>query len=149
MSGIKIGKILLDLDIPTFRKIFGEEGNSPKITEEMVGEEKRNFSDLFKIMVTQKSLRRKCNNHFKVTDKYGVVFLVNFVGTINWLARLCTALKEDVELDRLVINNYQHGFIVSVFESPSEEVNVKRTYIFEPIGTRTYRFLKEAGLKER
>ena len=160
MSEAKVGKILLDLDIPTFRKTLIEEGQlSRKVIEDMVAEEKKTFSELFIRMVDQKSERRCCAKDFRVywrrlskefkvynSDK---MFLASFRDTISGIARLCTILDKDSEKVRILVNNYGHGFTVSILESPSEETVVKEIYFFEPIGRKTYSAFKKIGVEER
>ena len=149
MSEAKVGKILLDLDIPTFRKTLTEEGQvSRKSIEDMVAEEKKTFSELFIHMVEKKSERRCCAKDFRVYhgDK---MFLVSFRNTISGLVRLCTIVDSDSEKVRILVNNYGHGFTVSILESPSEETVVKEIYFFEPIGKKTYSAFKKIGLEER
>lgn len=149
MSEAKVGKILLDLDIPTFRKTLIEEGQlSRKVIEDMVAEEKKTFSELFIHMVEKKSERRCCAKDFRVYhgDK---MFLVNFRNTISGLVRLCTIVDSDLEKVRILVNNYGHGFTVSILESPSEETVVKEIYFFEPIGRKTYSAFKKIGVEER
>lgn len=149
MSEVKVGKVLLDLDIPIFRKTLLEEGLvSPEVIEEMVAEEKKTFSELFVHMVDLKSERRRCSKDFRMLHD-GMVALVSFRDTINGLVRLCTALKVDAEKVRILVNNYRHGFTVSILESPSEEAVVKDIYFFEPIGKKTYNTFKKIGLEER
>ena len=149
MSEAKVGKVLLDLDIPTFRKTLIEEGQvSQKTIEDMVAEEKRTFSELFINMVEKKSERRKCSKDFRVYhgDK---MFLVSFRNNISGIARLCTIVDSDSEKVRLLVNNYRHGFTVSILEFPSEEIVVKEIYFFEPIGKKTYNAFKKIGVEER
>lgn len=149
MSEAKVGKILLDLDIPTFRKTLIEEGQlSHKAIEDVVAEEKKTFSELFIRMVDKKSERRRCSKEFRVYhgDK---MFLVSFRNTISGIARLCTIVDNDSEKVRILVNNYGHGFTVSILESPSEETKVKEIYFFEPIGRKTYSAFKKIGVEER
>ena len=160
MSEAKVGKILLDLDIPTFRKTLIEEGQvSQKTIEDMVAEEKKTFSELFIRMVEKKSERRRCVKDFRVywrrlSKEYKVynsdkMFLASFRNTISGIARLCTIVDSDSEKVRILVNNYRHGFTVSILESPSEETKVKEIYFFEPIGRKTYNAFKKIGVEER
>lgn len=160
MSEAKVGKILLDLDIPTFRKTLVEEGQlSRKVIEDMVAEEKKTFSELFIHMVEKKSERRCCAKDFRVyrrrlSKEFKVyngdkMFLASFRNTISGIARLCTIVDNDSEKVRILVNNYRHGFTVSILESPSEETKVKEIYFFEPIGRKTYNAFKKIGVEER